>query len=335
MTPSTSSRRPKPPPSRWLWTGPSPAAGRWSSRPPPARAPSTCVPTQTRSRPCGRERCSSSAPSSHARGTAPGRPPRPCVAALAMRLRRRRRRSARPRRALSDAASMSLTMLGRAELGVRAVVPFDLERRESFLRRPHVVGDDRDGVVESNDLAHALDGLAFASSTLRSLPAEHGRYGEGRDLHARQPRRRCRRWPLPLTLPGVSRRLAGVPISLKSSALERDALGGHRQLARRRDQLAILESPSRRPVDHFAALGAAGRRIDFPPLRRRRHEHRSRGSTRLAQRLPRRAHRVRVAGGLDPPSRDCCKACRLAAHARAHCFRATSSSSAISIGMEV
>src|SRR5207249_6026731 len=31
--------------------------------------------------------------------------------------------------------------VGRAELGVRPLVPADVERREALLRRPHVVGD--------------------------------------------------------------------------------------------------------------------------------------------------------------------------------------------------
>ncbi len=51
-------------------------------------------------------------------------------------------------------------------------------------------------------------------------------------------------------------------------------------------------------MKHFTALRAAGRRIDVPTLCRRRHEHGSRDRAGLAQGLPRRAYRVRVASCL-------------------------------------
>ena len=47
----------------------------------------------------------------------------------------------------------------RVELGVRTVVPFDHQGRQSFLRSPHMVGHDSDGVVEPHDLTHTFDGL--------------------------------------------------------------------------------------------------------------------------------------------------------------------------------
>ena len=47
--------------------------------------------------------------------------------------------------------------VGGIEFSVRPVVPFDLQRRQPFLRRPHMVGDDSDGVVEPHDLTHAFD----------------------------------------------------------------------------------------------------------------------------------------------------------------------------------
>ena len=45
----------------------------------------------------------------------------------------------------------------RAEGRVRALVPFDLERREALLRCPHMVGDDSHRIVEAHHLTHALD----------------------------------------------------------------------------------------------------------------------------------------------------------------------------------
>jgi hypothetical protein len=45
------------------------------------------------------------------------------------------------------------------ELGVRPVVPFDHQGRQPFLRSPHMIGHDGDGVVEPYNLTHALDAL--------------------------------------------------------------------------------------------------------------------------------------------------------------------------------
>ena len=73
------------------------------------------------------------------------------------------------------------------ELGVRTVVPFDHQRRQPLLRRAHMVGHDRDGVVEPHDLAHALDGLGRRIVHALHATAEDGRLRERRDLHARRP----------------------------------------------------------------------------------------------------------------------------------------------------
>src|SRR6202030_3105172 len=75
----------------------------------------------------------------------------------------------------------------RVELGVWTAVPFDHQRRESFLRSSHMVSHDRDGVVESYDLTHALDGVGLGIIHALHTTAEDGRLGEGRDLHARRP----------------------------------------------------------------------------------------------------------------------------------------------------
>ena len=157
-----------------------------------ARSPG-CRP-RPRSRPCGREPCSSSAPSSRARGTAPGRSPRPWWR------RRPSRLSASPMFCAtapgpSVAFSSSAAMAAVVSLRVRAVVPFDDQRREPFLRRPHVVGDDRDGVVEPHDLAHALDGLA--PQCRRRSSGGRRRPATARASRSSRPAagRRCRRRP--------------------------------------------------------------------------------------------------------------------------------------------
>src|ERR1700681_829399 len=73
------------------------------------------------------------------------------------------------------------------ELGVRSVVPFDHQGRQPFLRGPHMVGYDRDGVVEPYDLTHALDSLGLRIIDALHATAENGRLREGPNLHARRP----------------------------------------------------------------------------------------------------------------------------------------------------
>src|SRR5712691_6859580 len=73
------------------------------------------------------------------------------------------------------------------ELGMRTVVPFDLQGRETFLRGTHVIGYDRDGVVEAYDLAHALDGPGRRIIDTLHATAEYGRLRERGDLHVGRP----------------------------------------------------------------------------------------------------------------------------------------------------
>ncbi len=62
----------------------------------------------------------------------------------------------------------------RIELGVRAVVPFDHQRRQPFLRSAHVVRDDSDGVVEPHDLTHTFDGFGLRIINALHTTAENG-----------------------------------------------------------------------------------------------------------------------------------------------------------------
>ncbi len=103
---------------------------------------------------------------------------------------------------------------------------------------------------------------------------------------------------VPLTFAGVSRRLAGVPMSLKSSGRLSATLSGTGIPAASAASSPYVSTSARRRVKHFTALRAAGRGIDIPALCRRRYEHGSRGRTGFAHRLPRRAYRGRAAGCL-------------------------------------
>ena len=185
---------------------------------------------------------------------------------------------------------------------MRPVVPFDRQGCQPFLRGPHMIGHDGDGVVEPHDLAHALDGLGRRIVHALHATAEHRRLRKGRDLHARRPDVDAidgRSVDLRRRVQPLGRRADELEIL---RPLERDVFGdGH--AGGIGGKLAICDASSRRRVQHFAALRAAGRRIDIPALCRRRHEHGSRDRAGLAQRLPRRAYRVRVAGCLQPPAR--------------------------------
>ncbi len=60
---------------------------------------------------------------------------------------------------LSVACSSSLAIASVVSLAVRTGVPFDHQRRQPFLRSPHMVGHDGDGVIEPDDLLYALNRL--------------------------------------------------------------------------------------------------------------------------------------------------------------------------------
>ncbi len=68
--------------------------------------------------------------------------------------------------------------------GVRAFVPFDLERGQTFLRGAHMVRHDGDGVIKPDDLAHTVDGLSRYVVQALHAPAEHWRLHQRGDLHA-------------------------------------------------------------------------------------------------------------------------------------------------------
>ncbi len=76
--------------------------------------------------------------------------------------------------------------LSGGQPGMRTVLPFDLERFQALLRRSHVGGYHRDGVVEPHDLAHTFHSFGRAVVYALHAPAEHGRLRQCRDLHPRR-----------------------------------------------------------------------------------------------------------------------------------------------------
>ncbi len=163
----------------------------------PARARSPGCRPRFRSRPGGHEPCSSSAP---------------CVGVREERnlvdrvdLAWRRRPCACSASPMFCATAPGPRVACSSSAAIAAVVSFACgpsshsidERGEPFLRGAHVVGDDRDGVVEPHDLAHALDGLrrrvVHALQRGRRTPATARASRSSRRAAARRCRRpRCR-----------------------------------------------------------------------------------------------------------------------------------------------
>jgi hypothetical protein len=186
--------------------------------------------------------------------------------------------------------------IGR-ELGVRTVVPFDLQGREPFLRSPHMVGHDGNSVIEAHDLPHALHRLGRRIIHALHAPPEDGRLRERRDLHAGRPDVDA------VNGRAVDLRRGVQPLGRRADKLEilrplERHVFGHRHAGSIGGKLAICGASSCRRVAHFTALRAARGCIHIPALCRRGDEHGSRDCTGLAQGLPRCAYGVGVAGCL-------------------------------------
>ena len=172
--------------------------------------------------------------------------------------------------------------VGGGELGVGALVPLDRERGEALLRRPHVLGDHGDGVVEPHHLVHALDRLCLAVVHAREPAAEHGTGRHGGDLHPGDlhvdAELRCA-----VDLVGAVEPLRGRADQLEVlRVLERDR-ARHPQKNRGVHEGAVAQAAAGRPVDHLAPGGVARARIDVPGLRGGGHQHGARRGTGPAQ----------------------------------------------------
>ena len=186
-----------------------------------------------------------------------------------------------------------------AELGVRPVIPFDGESRQPFLGRLHVVGHDRDGVVEPYDLTHAPDRHGrFVIHTLHAAAKDWG-LRKRRDLHALRPNVDAKDG-CSVDLGRRIQTLGPRPDQREiARLLERDVFRD-RQEGGVGGEVAIAGASPGLRMKHVAALRMAGSQINIPPPCRGRHEHGSCGRTGLAQRLPRPPYRVRVASCLHP-----------------------------------
>ncbi len=191
----------------------------------------------------------------------------------------------------------ALHNVGSARTGVGPVVPPDGERRESLLRRPHVVGRHGDHVTQVDDLAHARDGHRLGFVQSRDLAAQDRARGDGGNLHSRQPHVDAE---LGLAVHLVRRvqPLGGRADQGEVLRILERHLVRHRQFGRFFGQRAIRERTAGRPVGHDAPLGPARRGVDVPRLGGGGDEHAPRGRSRAPERLVERAHRRRAAGFL-------------------------------------
>ena len=216
---------------------------------------------------------------------------------------------------------------------MRTVVPFDHQGRQPFLRRPHMVGHDRDGIVEPHDLAHALDGLGRRIVHALHPAAEDGRLRQGRDLHARRPDVDAvdgRSVDLRRRVEALRRRADQLELL---RPLERHVFGD-RHAGRIGGELAIGDPSARRRVKHFTALRAAGRGIDVPAFA-------AAATSMVLAVAPACAGAAMPRGSRSScrsparPARDCRRASRSGGACSSRtCGRSTSSSSAISIGID-
>ena len=162
-----------------------------------------------------------------------------------------------------------------------------------------MVGHDGNRVVEPHDLPHTLDGLGRRITHALHTTAEDGRLRKGRDLHPRRPNVDAvdgRSVDLARCVQALGRGADELEI-LRS--LERHLLRNG-QLCRIAGKSAIFDPARARLVNDLAVLRVTRGRIHLPALCRRSYQHDSGSCAGLAQWLPRRAHRVRVASGLQP-----------------------------------
>jgi hypothetical protein len=104
---------------------------------------------------------------------------------------------------------------------------------------------------------------------------------------------------VPLTLAGVSRRLPGVPIRVKSFGILEGDLLRHRQARGLRRQLAEVQLAAACGMDDLALLGPAIARRHAPCVSRSRDQHVAGRGAGAAQRLPEAANGGRAPRRLE------------------------------------
>ncbi len=140
--------------------------------------------------------------------------------------------------------------IGGAELGVRALVPADVERGKALLGRPHVIGDHRHGAAEANHPVHAFNRLRLGVIDARELAAEHRTGGDGGDFHTGDLHVDAvlgLAIDLVLAVEALDRGADELEVL---RVLERD-LVRHRQRCSLIDQGPVLELAAGRHVDHL------------------------------------------------------------------------------------
>ena len=218
---------------------------------------------------------------------------------------------------------------------VRTIVPFDPQCFQAFLRGAHVIGNNRYGIVEPHDLAHALDSFRCGVIDALYAPAEHRRLRQCRDLHAG----RARVDPIDCAAVDLARDIE--PLGRRADQLE--LVGG--SSARRSWAVASWRRP--RQAQRMSAFGRSANGSPCRPARGTPSPRRPSVSPQPRPAWFARSRPLRAAASMRRASHSNCrsparpatdygKAFRSAEHVRARTWsRPTSSSSAISIGIEV
>ena len=192
--------------------------------------------------------------------------------------------------------------VGRGELRVRSRIPLRSRGSETLLGRPGMNGDDRDGVVQADDLTDAGHRLRLRFIDRDELSAEGRRNRHDRELHSRRP-------AVDAELRAAVDLAGGVETPMRRSdqleigrLFERDVLG-HRQLRGGIHQLAIAELAAGGAVHDHTLFRATGGRVDVPTLSGCTHEHDASRRACATQRDVGAANRRRTAGHLHADQR--------------------------------
>ena len=206
--------------------------------------------------------------------------------------------------------------VGRADRGIGPVVELDGGGLEALLRGPVVIGDHGHGVVEGDDAVHARHRQSGRFVEGADRAAEHGRSGNGGDLHARHLHVDAEHRGA-VHLPGHVEPLGRRADDAEGARILELHLGRDGQLRRRVDQVAVADAPAARGVEHDAALGRQRARVDLPGFGGSGDQHLPRGGAGLAQRQVEGADRRRAARDLQTADkRIAVERCRSAGHAR-------------------
>src|SRR5580704_7482560 len=142
-------------------------------------------------------------------------------------------------------------------MGVRTLVPLDIERREPLFGNPGMVADYSDELFENDDLAYAWNLLGLAVIDVTDLASKHGTDRYRRELHARRHGVDAIH-DLAIHLIGGVDSLEWLADQGELARVLRCDISGRRQPARVVDQRGVSKSAATRLLGHRTVGGMAG-----------------------------------------------------------------------------